>query len=141
MPAGNDSFPTRVTPHLRPRTTTPPLARNFTISRLLRLRVEHKIGEAKECHGLRRARFRGLPKVDMQLKLTAAVMNLKLLATFLRRPARGMAAPTVARPLQGSYPRRQILFATLRRFVSTLATRHGRLFRVNPDDAAFSRGF
>ncbi|MCP4900862.1 MAG: hypothetical protein GY906_28175, partial [bacterium] len=57
----------------------------YRISRRLRLRVEHKIGEAKECHGLRRARFRGLEKVDAQIKITAAVMNLKLLASAFRR--------------------------------------------------------
>jgi transposase len=55
----------------------------YRVSRLLRLRVEHKIGEGKECHGLRRARHRGLPKVDNQVKITAAVMNLKLLARHL----------------------------------------------------------
>ena len=55
----------------------------FRISRLLRLRVEHKIGEAKEMHGLRRARHRGIEKVDAQVKITAAVMNLKLLARHL----------------------------------------------------------
>lgn len=54
--------------------------RGYRVSRLLRLRVEHKIGEAKECHGLRRARHRGLDKVDRQVKITAAVMNLKQLA-------------------------------------------------------------
>jgi len=52
----------------------------YQVSRLLRLRVEHKIGEAKECHGLRRARHRGLDKVDHQVKITAAIMNLKQLA-------------------------------------------------------------
>ena len=56
----------------------------FQVSRLLRLRVEHKIGEAKNCHGLRRAKHRGLEKVDIQVKITAAVMNLKLLARSLR---------------------------------------------------------
>jgi len=54
--------------------------RGYRVSRLLRLRVEHKIGEAKECHGLRRARHRGLDKVDHQIKITAAIMNLKQLA-------------------------------------------------------------
>jgi len=64
----------------------------FRISRLLRLRVEHKFGEAKECHGLRRARHRGLEKVDNQVKITAAVMNLKLLARHLGRGPRAHAA-------------------------------------------------
>lgn len=62
--------------------------RGYQISRLLRLRVEHKIGEAKECHGLRRAKHRGLDKVDHQVKITAAVMNLKQLAKLGGRTAR-----------------------------------------------------
>lgn len=64
----------------------------FRISRLLRLRVEHKIGEAKECHGLRRARHRGMQKMDNQIKITAAVMNLKFLARNIGRRPRGLAA-------------------------------------------------
>ena len=66
--------------------------RGYQMSRLLRLRVEHKIGEAKECHGLRRARHRGLDKVDIQLKITGAVMNLKLLANHGRRAFRVTAS-------------------------------------------------
>ncbi len=66
--------------------------RGYQMSRLLRLRVEHKIGEAKECHGLRRARHRGLDKVDIQLKITGAVMNLKLLANHGRRAFRATAS-------------------------------------------------
>lgn len=62
--------------------------RGYRVSRLLRLRVEHKIGEAKECHGLRRARHRGLDKVDHQVKITAAVMNLKQLAKLGGRTLR-----------------------------------------------------
>jgi len=66
--------------------------RGFQISRHLRLRVEHKIGEAKECHGLRRARHRGLGKVDAQVKITAAVMNLKALASAPRKKAANVLA-------------------------------------------------
>jgi hypothetical protein len=59
--------------------------------------VEHKIGEAKECHGLRRARHRGLKKVDHQVKITAAIMNLKLLAKLANLPRRaGTALAAVA---------------------------------------------
>jgi hypothetical protein len=65
--------------------------RGYQVSRLLRLRVEHKIGEAKECHGLRRAKHRGLDKVDHQVKITAAVMNLKQLAKLGGRTARTTA--------------------------------------------------
>jgi transposase len=66
--------------------------RGYRVSRLLRLRVEHKIGEAKECHGLRRARHRGLDKVDNQVKITAAVMNLKQLAKLGGRTFRATAS-------------------------------------------------
>lgn len=45
-----------------------------------RHRVEGLHGEAKECHGLRRAVRRGLWTVAIQVYLTAAVINLKRLA-------------------------------------------------------------
>jgi transposase len=46
-------------------------------------RVEGIHGEAKTQHGLRRAARRGLANVSIQVYLTAMVMNLKRLATFL----------------------------------------------------------
>ena len=49
-------------------------------------------GEAKEQHGLRRAVFRGLPKVRMQVWLTAAAMNLKRLAKAVAGGKEGLAA-------------------------------------------------
>ena len=55
-----------------------------------RTRIEHLYAEAKDNHGLRRARFRGLAKVDMQVKLTAAVQNLKRLMRI--RPPKGVSA-------------------------------------------------
>lgn len=45
-----------------------------------RTRIEHLYGEAKEHHGLDRARGRGLCRMDEQVKLTAIVQNLKRLA-------------------------------------------------------------
>jgi transposase len=48
--------------------------------------VEPMFGEAKQWHGLRRFRLRGLPKVNMQALLTAAGQNLKRL---LRRQGWG----------------------------------------------------
>jgi IS5 family transposase len=42
-----------------------------------RTRLEHLFAEGKEHHGLRRARGRGLRRVDQQVKLTASVQNLK----------------------------------------------------------------
>jgi len=47
-----------------------------------RCRIEGMHGEAKTRHGLRRAIRRGLANVAIQAYLTAAVINLKRLATF-----------------------------------------------------------
>lgn len=49
-----------------------------------RWRIEGVHGEAKVCHGLRRAARRGLWNVQIQAYLTAAVQNLKRLAAFCR---------------------------------------------------------
>lgn len=59
--------------------------RGYQISRKLRLRIEHLFGEAKTCHGLRRARYRGLAKVERQMILTAVAINLRRLAASLGR--------------------------------------------------------
>jgi len=53
-----------------------------------RWRVEGAHGEAKTQHGLRRAARRGLDNVAIQVYLTAAAINLKRLAAFLRFFAR-----------------------------------------------------
>jgi len=76
----------------------------YQISRRLRLRIEHLIGEAKGCHGMGRARHRGLTKVDHQVKLTATVMNLKRLAAHLRpaSPARSCASSRFGKALFGA---------------------------------------
>lgn len=72
-----------------------------------RTRIEHMVGEAKEHHGLGRARGRGLVRVDDQIKLTAIVQNLKRLVIGCgRRLARASsAAPFAApnRPRVGAY--------------------------------------
>ena len=57
----------------------------FTLSQKLRKRSEHIFAEAKQQHGLRYARYRGLLKLQEQLFLTAAVQNLKRLVAFLKR--------------------------------------------------------
>ncbi len=57
--------------------------RGYRISRKLRHRIEHLFGEAKESHGLRKARYRGLEKMNEQAILTAMVQNLKRLVKFL----------------------------------------------------------
>lgn len=52
-----------------------------------RIRVEHCFAEAKVCHGLDRARGRGLLAVQTQALLTATVQNVKRLARYWRRKA------------------------------------------------------
>lgn len=54
-----------------------------------RIRIEHIFAEAKEHHGLDRAKSYGLAKIDEQVKMTAVVQNIKRLATsFWRRKKR-----------------------------------------------------
>lgn len=52
-----------------------------------RTRVEHSFAEAKNCHGLGRARGRGLLAVHTQALLTAFAQNAKRLAAYWRRKA------------------------------------------------------
>lgn len=64
----------------------------YTVSRKLRIRSEHIFAEAKNEHGLGRARHRSLCKVDRQSLLIATVQNLKRLSHVLRRRAQEAAA-------------------------------------------------
>jgi transposase len=64
----------------------------YTVSRKLRNRSEHIFAEAKNNHGLGRARYRTLAKVDRQSLVIAIVQNLKRLADHLRRQASAAAA-------------------------------------------------
>jgi transposase len=57
----------------------------FKLSQKLRKRNEHLFAEAKQNHGMDRARYRGLNPLQEQLYLTASVQNLKRLASFTRR--------------------------------------------------------
>jgi transposase len=54
--------------------------RRARLSQRLRTRVEHVHAEAKQHHGLARARLRGLRKVRSEVRLVATVQNLKRLA-------------------------------------------------------------
>jgi IS5 family transposase len=69
-----------------------------TASRLqrARTRVEHIFAEAKVCHGLGRARSRGLFAVHTQALLTAIAQNVKRLAAYWRRKAAHTAPPPFA---------------------------------------------
>jgi len=59
----------------------------YLLSQRLRKRVEHTFAEAKQWHGLDRARCRGLESVRQQALLTATVQNIKRLVTHCRRTA------------------------------------------------------
>ena len=63
--------------------------RDDAIRRELRIRIEHAFGEGKTCHALGRTRYRGLAKVNRQVLITAAVINLKRLIAWAGR-RRGM---------------------------------------------------
>ena len=64
----------------------------YALSRKLRMRSEHIFAEAKNQHGLGRARHRSLAKVDRQSMLIATVQNLKRLMKALRNNAKGAEA-------------------------------------------------
>jgi IS5 family transposase len=50
-----------------------------------RVKIEHKFAEAKEHHGLRRARGYGLDAMRIQARMTAMVQNIKRLVSFRRK--------------------------------------------------------
>jgi len=59
-----------------------------------RWKIERLYAEAKNEHGLRRAHGRGLTRLDQQIKLTAAVQNLRRLMSY--RPWRRASAMAAA---------------------------------------------
>lgn len=73
----------------RNRTRLASAGRRGVVAQRQRTRLEHLYAEAKDHHGLGRADGRGLTRVDQQVKLTAAVQNLKRLLNV--RPKRGLA--------------------------------------------------
>jgi transposase len=66
--------------HLRQLACSP----EYKLSQKLRKRVEHIFAEAKICHGLARARCRGLRNMRQQACMTAAVQNIKRLVKHMR---------------------------------------------------------
>lgn len=80
-----------------------------------RTRVEHTFAEAKNCHGLGRARGRGLLAVQTQALLTAIAQNAKRLAAYWRRKA----PKTGAAPLGSRFP---LLNSTVHAFKSRFST-------------------
>jgi transposase len=73
-----------------------PLGRQRRQERMVR--AEGVFALAKELHGLRRTRFRGRRKVQIQLWLTAAAINMKRAVQALRRPAPVTMAAQAAIP-------------------------------------------
>lgn len=59
--------------------------RGYRISQIMRKRVEELFGEAKECMGLRRMKFRGALFVQEQVLLTAMAQNIKRMVRLLSR--------------------------------------------------------
>ena len=57
----------------------------YRISQIMRKRVEELFGEAKECMGLRRMKFRGALFVREQVLLTASAQNVKRMVRLLSR--------------------------------------------------------
>ncbi len=64
----------------------------------LRAGIEGTISEGVRSHGLRRARYRGQPKTQLQAKAIAAAINLVRIRQMLQRTALGLS-PRPKRPL------------------------------------------
>ena len=76
--------------HVRKLAQTP----EYKLSQKRRKRVEHIFAEAKNWHGLERARSRGIQAMQQQACLTATVQNIKRIVGHMRRKFRntGVAA-------------------------------------------------
>ena len=73
--------------------------RGYRISQIMRKRVEELFGEAKECMGLRRMKFRGALFVQEQVLLTAMAQNVKRMVRLLSR-----IGPTIKSRAMAAYP-------------------------------------
>lgn len=101
--------------HVRGRERPPELAR-------ARTRIERTWAEAKECHGMRRAKGLGLEMMNIQALMTATVQNLRRLAGLPRKEGSGHAAMQAVGPA----PMRIILSnpaAVLRHVINPLLPR------------------
>jgi len=83
---------------------------DYKCSQNQRKRIEHIFAEAKVCHGLGRARCRGLSAMREQLSMTAAVQNMKRLVSFLRRTQKAIGSACVT-ALSGPYQTLRFLLA------------------------------
>lgn len=95
----------------------------YAVSRKLRIRNEHIFAEAKNQHGLARARRRGRERVDVQAQLCAVVQNLKRLVAFTGRRGRAGAAAAAGVAETAFCPFIQRLTAHIRLFVAQIRPR------------------
>jgi len=82
----------------------------FKLSQKLRKRSEHLFAEAKQQHGMRRARHQGVPSLQEQLYLTAAVQNMKRLVAFLKRKKAQPQAQLIKKSLLNSVKTKRCMF-------------------------------
>ena len=69
----------------------------FRLDKAIRARIEAKFGEARRFHGMARAIYRRLQKVDLQVRLTAIALNIKRIFTLLQEPkASALVEPEAA---------------------------------------------
>lgn len=69
----------------------------FRLDKAIRAGIEAKFGEGKRFHGMTRAIYRCLEKVDLQVRLTAIALNIKRIFTLLQEPkASALAEPQAA---------------------------------------------
>ena len=65
--------------------------------------IERVFADAKEKHGMRYTQYRGLAKVKMQVSLTFTCMNLKKLATWMRKSPSGGDLHSFFAPLRSLF--------------------------------------
>ena len=106
--------------------------------------VEPFFGEAKEWHGMRRFRLRGLGKVNSEAIMIASGQNLKQLVTFGPRGPNKFATTVALRPPEGPSLRLTRRHRTPRRSVfqqaATIWEVHQEVFKHHsPGPCAWSR--
>jgi len=102
------------------------LTAEYKLSQKLRKRVEHIFAEAKQWHGLDRARCRGLESVQQQAHLTATVQNIKRLVSHCRRKTTEAAASMLVKD-------------TCRFINHVIRCIHAGLGLLTPDDGQYDR--
>jgi transposase len=102
----------------------------YKCSQTLRKRIEHLFAEAKVCHGLGRARCRGLRALREQLSMTAFVQNIKRLVRFMRRCISNAAA-LLPESGTNSLVQQKFLYLCFKNVYSTFFTIVHRSFSIN----------